>query len=249
MKEKEYEYDEEKLQGDRIQKLEQRIAFDEGRRAGIKFIIEITAVVVTLIVAAGITTLWVNTRSFQERTLENVQQSLEEQAHVRETEIAVRVNEKMDTLFMEIDKQVATRELVMTAEASTREYIMTVEAVTKEAALATSAAQIIDAIEADANTSILEVELMKSDLATTVFEAVSENLNSDVIVNVAAESLNQKVDEIFEERLQQAVIATQEAQQLEHAATATQETLELQAAEATAAMLALTATPTPTPTP
>jgi len=155
----------------------------------------------------------------------------------------------MNQLFTEMDSQVATRTFVLTAEATSREYIMTVEAETMEAEFAVGAAIILDAMATDASERASEAELLKDNVATTVYEAVGEKLDSEVIVNVAAESLNQKVGEIFEERLIQAVNATQEALQLELAATATQEALVLEEALATQTAAELTATPTPTPTP
>ncbi|MDX1414749.1 MAG: hypothetical protein R3293_11205 [Candidatus Promineifilaceae bacterium] len=220
--------------GDRILRLERRIAFEEGRRTGIKFIIEITAVVITLLVAAGIATLWINTRNFQQQTLQNVENELKQQAGTREKEVADQVltreqeildgvNRNMEQMFTEFDGQLATRSLVMTAESASRVTVLTIEAGTRAAALSTSAASLLTEIEIDGNQQVTELELMKEEMATAIFEAVSEQLDSEAIVNVAAESLNQKVDEIFEQTLQQAVSATQEARRLEEAATATRE--------------------------
>ena len=249
MEDENYGLDTSGSERDRIQKLEQRLAFDEGRRAGIKFIIEITAVVVTVLVAAGIATLWYNTRNFQEATLKNIEGTLQSQAQTRESDIATRINDSMGTRFAEQDERVlvrlevmtaeaTTREAVMTSEAATREAVLTVEALTREAALAESAAAIIEALDVNAAEKINALNALQDNMGTAVYEAVDEKLTDEVIGNAAAEYLPPNIDAIFEDRLKQAVAATQQAQQVEFAATATQQAVEQEALE-------LQVTPTP----
>jgi hypothetical protein len=206
-----------------LRDIERKLEFAEGRRSGINYVVGIMAVVVTILLGAGIFTLWSNLRNSQEVSFQEFQ-----------TLLQANLEANLQTRAYSADVMAQTREaaIELSVNSTVEALLTTVEAelVTQQAIIQESGNQGVDQFATRADQRIIDfatrtderylevsnrANLLNEEIATTVFTAVEANVDSAQLQAVAAEVLQTRIgnviEESFEESVQLAVDATSTA--------------------------------------
>jgi hypothetical protein len=206
-----------------LRDIERKLEFAEGRRSGINYVIGIMAVVVTILLGAGIFTLWTNLRNSQEVSFQefqtllqaNLEANLQTRAHnadveaqTREAAIELSVNSTVEALLTTVEAELVTQQAIIQESGN--------QGVDQ---FATRADQRVIDFATRTDERFLEVSdranLLNEEVATRVFTAVEANIDPAQLQAVAAEILQTRIgnviEESFEESVQLAVDATSTA--------------------------------------
>ncbi|MEM7112357.1 MAG: hypothetical protein AAF614_07985 [Chloroflexota bacterium] len=233
------------------QELEKRLAREEGHRSGVKTTIEVVAITLTILVTVGIATLWLNVKQFQKSTQENIEATIQSNIIVRETAIKMTVDSMQEAFDLEVNAMVSDIGTRTINQVSTQDADVARRASREMNALAdiasTQTAELSGTAQSHNRAVLRQSEYISTRAPEIVFAAVetavNENVNPDALRDVAIMIVQTRVNGVvetsFEQSVEQAVVATEEA----IAITATK------AAVATAEAIAMTATAAPTVVP
>jgi len=231
-----------------LRDIESKLEFAEGRRSGINYVIGIMAVVVTILLGAGIFTMWSNLQSSQEASFLEVQRimqadldaNLQTRAHNAEVEAQTReaavessVNSTVETLLITVETEIIAQQAYIEASGSQGVNDFATRADLRVIDFATRVGERFSEVSDKAN-------ILDSEMATRVFTAVEANVDPAQLQAVAVEVLQTRIGNVIEESFEESVQLAVEA-----TTTAVMET-------ATAAVTpspTSTATPTVTPSP
>lgn len=217
------------------QEIEKELARAEGRREGIKYVIEMIAVVLTILIGAGIFTLWNTTQNFQERMLTDIQGT----ASAREIELGYDMGTRVSSAISEIETRTIQSEDKRAAEVGTR---IVEEELTRTAELITRVDIQVEAFTDDINTrtAVLSdtVGILNDELPMRVYNAVDHYSDPIALKAVAIEVVQTRADIAVQDSFSQTVKLAVEATNQAIFITATAEAIEVG-----------TSTPMPTATP
>lgn len=217
------------------QEIEKQMAHAEGRREGIKYVIEMVAVILTILIGAGIFTLWNTTQNFQSRMLNNIEATVS----AREIELGDTMGTRVSAAIDEIETRTTETEETRAADMSTR---IVIEELTRTADMITTVNIQVEDFSDNINTrtAVLSntVGTLNNELPTRVYDAVGQYSDLADLQSIAIEIVQTRVDVVvqdsFSETVKLAVGATAQAIFTTATSDATQEE---------------TSTPIATPTP
>lgn len=216
-----------------VDELHSKLEYDRGRREGTRNVLQIVAVVVTILVSVGLLTLWRNTQQFQQETIRAIESAaVTRQVEVESTSVARQATVEFEALearlhlegtmesgianvFDNFEATVTSGEGTRSADAATRSS-------RRISDLGTRTAEGAAALQSELQARNLEInataEMLSAAVGTQVYESVDASIDAEALQSAAITIMQTRIDAAvtasFAEAVEQSVQATTQALEL-----------------------------------